>query len=525
MKKILKSALRNGLIGGVILVFFELINFTSTLSTMLGKLFNKGADPKAGNPGYLCAVVGLILFFCGVAFARKFRREESYTLVPFLIGAVLLGFAAGCMISALNIILGTFLNNGVDVRGYLDALSPDVIKNSLFNTTIKGAVSLYFMTCIVASLLGTFISFITVKTKQPGTLIKKFAAWTEELHVREFFTRNRAAHIILVLLVIAILLIIPAKLSPYLVSIIAIMGIYAIMGLGLNIIVGLSGQLVFGYVAFYALGAYTMALLTAPKPFGIGMNFWLAMFFAIVIAGIGGVLIGVPTMNLRGDYLAIVTLGFAEIVRILINSNLLADLTGGPQGVKDIGQPAQPAIIGKILGKPLEHNIWFLYLILALFFVVLFFVRNLQYSRTGRSWEAMREDETVAQACGVATNHYKLLAVVIGAAIAGVAGALYASRNTYTGPAEYAFMVSVNALAVIVVGGMGSIPGTVLGSFVIKGLPEMLRDLESYRMLVFGALLIIMMVIRPEGLLPVKRRKLAVEPESVDVLKEDLIHE
>jgi len=252
------------------------------------------------------------------------------------------------------------------------------------------------------------------------------------------------------------------------------------------------------------------------------MSFIPAFIIALISSGIGGLLVGLPVMNLRGDYLAIVTLGFAEIIRILINSNILADYTGGPQGVKDIGQPHQPAFLVKILGKPLEENVWFLYLIIISLLVVIYIVYRLQYSRIGRSWEAMREDETVAQACGVTTSFYKVLAIVIGAIIAGAAGAIYVSRNTYTGPNEYAFMVSVNALAVVVIGGMGSIPGALLGAFIIKGLPELLRDLDNYRMLVFGALLIIMMVIRPEGLLPAKRKKLAVKPESLEVLKEDL---
>ncbi len=184
--------------------------------------------------------------------------------------------------------------------------------------------------------------------------------------------------------------------------------------------------------------------------------------------------------------------------------------TGGPQEIKNIGQPIQPSIFEKYFGEPLEDNVWFLYLIIFVFLIVLYAAFRLQYSRTGRSWEAMREDETVAQACGVTTSSYKVLAIVIGAAIAGAAGALYASRNTYTGPSEYAFMVSVNALAVVVVGGMGFHPGNIAGGHsILKGLPEIAARSGEYRMVVFGALLSYDDYPSSEGIWPVKRRKLS----------------
>lgn len=523
MKTILSKSSKFGIVAGIILIFCEMINLTSTLAEILEKLFSGGTAAKnAITPFYMGLVVGLIVFFTTINFLRTRNSQKKYSFGQGFFAAVTISIVSGLLISLLNIILGSYLVNGKDVRVYLEALAPDVIRAFLFQTDIQKAVTYYFMSTILGSMAALILFWISQKTNQPAKSVRALTHLKEKIQIGRAFERYPAVKTVLILLLIIAFLLLPLVINAYTISVLGIVLIYAIMGLGLNLIVGLSGQLVFGYVAFFALGAYTFGLLTAPKPFGIEMNFWLALLVSLIVAGIGGFLVGLPIMNLRGDYLAIVTLGFAEIVRILINSNLMADYTGGPQGIKNIGQPIQPSIFEKYFGEPLEDNVWFLYLIIFVFLIVLYAAFRLQYSRTGRSWEAMREDETVAQACGVTTSSYKVLAIVIGAAIAGAAGALYASRNTYTGPSEYAFMVSVNALAVVVVGGMGSIPGTLLGAFIIKGLPELLRDLENYRMVVFGALLIVMMIIRPEGIWPVKRRKLSVAPESIEILKEDL---
>ncbi len=522
MKNMTYKTIQNAITTGIILIFFEMIDLTSTLAIILEKLFTGNSKVKTVTPNYLIAVIGLIVFIAAAAFTNKNLTPASKISLPKkLTAGLIFGLITGGMLALLNIILGNFLNNGVDLRKYLEVLSPDVIRNFLFQKDIQSAVMIFFGTSVAGALAGTLVMHIFQVTGQPAGLwhsIKKsYGSFQQQQHSRRNQLISRSA---LVLLVIFIL-ILPLIANAYTISVLGLVCIYAILGLGLNLIVGLSGQLVFGYVAFYAIGAYTFALLTAPKPLGIQLSFLPAFVIALVMSGIAGGLVGLPIMNLRGDYLAIVTLGFGEIIRILINSNNLTDFTGGPQGVKNIGQPGQPAFIGNLLGAPLKNNVWFLYLIFAVLFIVIYVVFRLQYSRTGRSWEAMREDETVAQACGVTTSSYKVLAVVIGAVIAGAAGAIYASRNTYTGPGEYVFMVSVNVLAIVVIGGMGSIPGVLLGAFIIKGIPELLRDLESYRMIVFGAMLVIMMVIRPEGLLPVKRRRLSVKPESVESLKEN----
>jgi branched-chain amino acid transport system permease protein len=278
-------------------------------------------------------------------------------------------------------------------------------------------------------------------------------------------------------------------------------GIYIILGIGLNIIVGLSGQLVLGYVAFYAIGAYTFGLLTAPLPHGIELNFWVALIIAILMAALTGILLGLPILNLRGDYLAIVTLGFGEIIRILLKSDLLSWLTGGPSGIRNIGQP-------KLFGVEFSSDVHFMYMIIIAVVIGMFIAYRIQYSRTGRSWMAIRDDETVAKATGINTFKYKLLALAIGAAFAGLGGALFASRGQFTGPEDHIMMVSINVLCLVIVGGMGSLPGIIFGSFVLKGLPEILRGVENYRMLAFGALLVVMMIMRPEGLWPINRPNL-----------------
>jgi len=203
---------------------------------------------------------------------------------------------------------------------------------------------------------------------------------------------------------------------------------------------------------------------------------------------------------LRGDYLAIVTLGFGEIIRILLKSDILTDLTGGPRGIQNISGPT-------LFGKPFESDIDFMFLIIGGVLLSVFVYSRLQHSRTGRAWLSIREDELVARASGVNTVKYKLLALAIGAAFAGLAGGIYASRNQFTGPDEHSLMASINVLSLIIVGGMGNIPGTLLGAFALKGLPEILREFANFRLLAFGALLVFMMLSRPEGLIPSRRPK------------------
>ncbi|MBE0697853.1 MAG: hypothetical protein IH586_13105 [Anaerolineaceae bacterium] len=308
-------------------------------------------------------------------------------------------------------------------------------------------------------------------------------------------------------LVAIVLFLIPRQIGSYWNYIIGTVGIYVIMGLGLNIIVGLAGQLVLGYVAFFAIGAYTVALLTAAEPHNLQWNFWIVLVIGVILAGLTGVLLGLPILRLRGDYLAIVTLGFGEIIRIMFRSDLLTPLTAGPKGIRAIAGPT-------LFGKPFSSDIDFFYLIIVAMLLMIFVTDRLQNSRTGRAWVAIREDEVAARATGINTFQSKLLALAIGAAFAGLAGVLFASRNQFTGPEDHTLMVSINVLALVIVGGMGSIPGMILGAFALKGLPEILRELENYRLLFFGGLLVVMMILRPEGLWPSSRPKLEKQSGS-----------
>jgi len=277
----------------------------------------------------------------------------------------------------------------------------------------------------------------------------------------------------------------------------------------------LAGLLDLGYVAFFAIGAYTAGLLTSPAPITLQIGFWPVLVLSIVFAAFSGILLGIPVLRMRGDYLAIVTLGFGEIIRVLIRSDMLSPYLGGPQGVRDIAGPS-------LFGISLISEKAYLYLIIIGILLTIMFTIYLQDSRVGRAWMAMREDETVAQAMGINTLYYKLMAFATGAAFAGIGGALFAARNQYTGPADHTLMVSINVLCLLIVGGMGSIPGVIVGAFVLKGLPEILRELDLYRLLVFGALLVTMMIIRPEGIWPAPRRRMELHAdEPTDLLPDD----
>jgi len=313
-------------------------------------------------------------------------------------------------------------------------------------------------------------------------------------------------------LAILVLLFLPVLLRTYLSEVIDNVGLYVLMGLGLNIVVGFAGLLDLGYVAFFAIGAYTMALLT-PSEFGVAnLSFWAALPFSVLAAVLAGIILGVPVLRMRGDYLAIVTLGFGEIVRILVLSDFLAPVLGGAQGILKV---PNPAVAGLEIVKP-EH---LYYLILAGCGLALFISWRLRDARLGRQWMALREDEDVAEAMGINLVKTKLLAFAIGAAFSGLSGAIFASKLGSIFPHSFNLNVSIYVLCLIIVGGMGSLPGVIVGALFIMGLPELLREFAEYRMLMYGALLILMMLARPEGLWPseARKRELRAAEEPVPV--------
>ncbi|WP_035051876.1 ABC transporter permease subunit [Andreprevotia chitinilytica] len=313
--------------------------------------------------------------------------------------------------------------------------------------------------------------------------------------------------------------------------------LYIMLALGLNIVVGYTGLLDLGYIAFYAVGAYTYALLNSPHlqamlpVWMMHPPFVVMIILAAFMAGLFGVLLGTPTLKLRGDYLAIVTLGFGEIIRICLNNlDHPINITNGPQGLNGI---SKVHLFGLDFGKPIQwlgltfdvaHSYY--YLILAFCALIIFVTLRLQQSRIGRAWVAIREDEIAANAMGINTRNIKLLAFAMGASFGGVSGALFASFQGFVSPESFVLMESVMVLCMVVLGGMGNIPGVILGAILVSITPELLRDAinplqsavfgrrvfdpENLRMLIFGLAMITIMLLRPEGLWPSRRRKLEI---------------
>jgi branched-chain amino acid transport system permease protein len=309
------------------------------------------------------------------------------------------------------------------------------------------------------------------------------------------------------LAVIALLMIfLPRILGLFLSDVLDTVGIFILMGLGLNIVVGFAGLLDLGYVAFFAIGAYTMGVLTSPELRHTPLTYWEALPIALLVAVFSGFVLGLPVLKMRGDYLAIVTLGFGEIVRLLVISDWLRPWLGGPEGIQLIAHP----MIGKT-DFGMQQTIYFV--IVAFIAFAVFIAVRLKDSRLGRSWMALREDEDVAKAMGINHVTTKLLAFASGAFFAGMGGTLFAAKLSSTYPQSFQFLVSINVLSLIIIGGMGSIPGVIVGGFALVGLPEILREFADFRYLVYGAVLVAMMLTRPQGLIPEARRELELHEE------------
>jgi branched-chain amino acid transport system permease protein len=297
-------------------------------------------------------------------------------------------------------------------------------------------------------------------------------------------------------------LVLPLAVSDdYLIRVAVETGLYIILALGLNLVVGYCGLLDIGYVAFYAIGAYSYALLASPQ-FNIHLPFLAVLPIGSALAAVLGILIGFPTLRLRGDYLAIVTLGFGEMIRFLLNN--LNSVTNGPQGISGIDVPTVGAWQ---LATPRD----FYYPVLGLCVLLVAVMVRVQRSRVGRAWAAIREDEEAAIALGVHTHAYKLLAFACGAACAGIAGVLFAGEQGFVSPESFTFWQSIIILCMVVVGGMGSIVGVILGAVILTVLPEYLRAFSDWRLWIYGLVLLLVTVFRPAGLWPtaVRRREVA----------------
>lgn len=296
----------------------------------------------------------------------------------------------------------------------------------------------------------------------------------------------------------------PFLFSTYQTNIMITALMYVVLGLGLNIVVGLAGLLDLGYVAFYAVGAYTYALLN----YHFGLGFWVVLPIGGLLAALFGILLGIPVLRLRGDYLAIVTLGFGEIIRLVLEN--WGSFSQGPSGISNISRPG-------FFGIELSLNmaIIYTYYIMVLFVIItIFFVNRLQDSRLGRAWIALREDEIACQAMGIDKMKTKLVAFSLGAFWAGIIGVVFAAKTTFINPASFTFLESAIILSIVVLGGMGSIVGVVIGALVLILMPEYLRALSEYRMLAFGAILVCMMVFRPQGIISSVRRTYKSKPKN-----------
>lgn len=299
--------------------------------------------------------------------------------------------------------------------------------------------------------------------------------------------------------------------------------IYVMLGLGLNIVVGLAGLLDLGYVGFYAVGAYTYALLSHY----FGLSFWICLPIAGMMSALFGFLLGFPVLRLRGDYLAIVTLGFGEIIRLLLRN--MTGLTGGPNGISNIPKPTLFGLtFEKTAAEGMQtfheyfgiayssvNKVIFLYLVaLLLALLALFVINRLLRMPLGRAWEALREDEIACRALGLNPTLIKLSAFTLGACFAGFAGSFFAARQGLVTPESFTFIESATILAIVVLGGMGSQLGVLLAAIVMILLPELMRDFSEYRMLMFGAVMVLMMIWRPQGLLPMQRPQMKLKAET-----------
>ena len=340
--------------------------------------------------------------------------------------------------------------------------------------------------------------------------------------------RQKALRYVFFGMALILALALPQFSGPFIAQVIVLISLNILMGLGLNITLGFAGLLDLGFVAFFAMGAYTVGLLTSYGEFGLAhLSFWAVVPIAIVVAFMVGAFLGLPVLGMRGDYLAIATLGFGEIVRLLAGSDFLGKWLGGPQGVIGIQKPCL-GFLGPFIGVgiPRVCNGWELggpkeiyYLAVICAILVAFIATRLRDSRLGRAWMAIREDEDVAEALGVNLIQTKLLAYMLGASFAGLSGAIFGTLVGSIFASSMVLMVSINVVCLIIVGGMGSIPGVIVGAIALIGLPEAFREFSEYRFLFYGAALIVMMLAKPGGLWPssIVQRELHVkEIEELD---------
>ena len=364
--------------------------------------------------------------------------------------------------------------------------------------TIHNVIEWRWKNMLIVGLGSFFLSFVwryLLKRKETGKKKAETGA-IETVPLSRRIVEERKIYIPAMIVIAAFAILFPFVFSMYQTNIMITALIYVVISLGLNIVVGLAGLLDLGYVAFYAVGAYSYALLN----YHFGLGFWTVLPIGAAMGFLFGIILGFPVLRLRGDYLAIVTLGFGEIIRLILEN--WNEFSFGPSGIANIPRPG-------LFGIQLSlHNatIYLYFLMLGLTLFTIFVVNRLQDSRIGRAWIALREDEIACQAMGIDKTNTKLTAFALGATWAGMGGVIFAAKTTFINPASFTIWESIIILCVVVLGGMGSIMGVICGALILILLPEYLRAFSEYRMLLFGAILVVMMVFRPGGIISDVRR-------------------
>ena len=547
-------AIKTGLLSGVIAIFLCLIGMIEVFS-------KRDVIEHIITLGDFILLVSAVSAGVIAARAASNPDQEKQPIKNYLSGA-LAGLTTGILIVAF---IG--LSQAINLRSVFLSASPSLFKL----LTFKGGTSwiwIYPSIGLASGLLGTTLFLLPEKFRQPITRaisitflmalfsglfrviminragsIAKLAKYlfgqtgltlsgaiiffiaiiaismfwsARSKNLQEGFSRipkagQTSIRVAVYVLLAYVVIMLPQVSGPFIAQVVVIVSLYALMGLGLNITLGFAGLLDLGFVAFFAVGAYTVGLLTSYGMFGLQhIPFWVAVPIAVLVAMMFGAFLGLPVLGVRGDYLAIATLGFGEIVRLLAGSDFLAPFFGGPQGIIGIQKPCLgtlgeflkvdvPRICNGIeFGGPKEIY----YLAVASAILVAFIALRLQKSRLGRAWMAIREDEDVAEALGINLIQTKLLAYMLGAAFAGLGGAIFTVLVGSIFATSMQLIVSINVVALIIVGGMGSIPGVIVGAIALIGMPELLREVSEYRFLFYGAALIMMMLAKPEGLWP-----------------------
>jgi branched-chain amino acid transport system permease protein len=532
-----------GLIGGAVVVLLSLIGMVGRFAErsviegvlvmgrllMLAVYFVTGyaAANRAPTPllrlvagvlaGALAGVVVVALVLLGgqINLRTMFinASPELYAFLSFEGNyplAIGLGAMTGLVAAAFGFVPGrlrTALVAGLSITVVIGVLS-DQLLLILNNNKLASYVQGWYLAPRGVTITGALLTTAVVAA------INYFLSWRQARRTLVAAPKpmNRWAALGLWVVALAICLYLPQFLGPYHSEVLNQVGLFILMGLGLNIVVGFAGMLDVGYVAFFAIGAYVMGMLTSPEGFvarATGQwDFWAALPVAFVLAIFAGILLGIPVLKIRGDYLTIVTLGFGEIIRLLALSDWLRPYTGGAQGIAAIPPIDVPGLFS-ISGPDKPQKLF--YLILFCCLLAVFVATRLKRSRLGRAWMAVREDEDVAEAMGINLVQTKLLAFAAGAGFSGLSGAIFAAKLSTIYPHSFGLLISINILALIIVGGMGNIPGVLLGALVLVGLPELLREFSEFRLLVYGAVLIFMMLQRPEGLLPDRPQQLVKE--------------